>query len=93
LIRIKARPLRLPHHGHMSSFIYRCPTTGAAITAWQAESHTPWTGPQLLYVGDRCQACGGLHIVNPATGRMLSEERSASLTRIKANPQAVSLHS
>lgn len=76
----------------MSTFIYRCPATGASVTGWQSDSPATWAGPQLLYVGERCPACGGLHIVNPATGRMLSEESAESLRQIKAPTEAVAIH-
>lgn len=73
----------------MSSFLFRCPQTGAAVTGWQADEPTPPIGAppdgtQLLYVAERCPACGGLHIVNPATGRMLAEESAMHLRQIKA---------
>lgn len=77
----------------MTSFPYRCPATGLSVTGWQAESLSPAAGPQLLYVGERCPACGWLHIVNPATGRLLAEERPRSLRQIKERPAAMAVHS
>lgn len=82
----------------MSSFLYRCPRTGAAVTGWQADEPpppigAPPAGTQLLYVAEHCPACGGLHIVNPATGRMLSEERAMSLRQIKAPIPETAIHS
>lgn len=76
----------------MATFNYRCSTTGALVAGWQADSLSPAAGPQLLYVGERCPACGNLHIVNPATGRMLSDESAKSLRQIKVPAQAASNH-
>ncbi|MFZ5782053.1 MAG: hypothetical protein ACOY4R_17800 [Pseudomonadota bacterium] len=73
----------------MSTFLYRCPGTGATVSGWQAESplapSAADTGRQLLYVAERCPACGGLHIVNPATGRLLREESSAAVPRTRSS--------
>ncbi|WP_421995614.1 hypothetical protein [Reyranella sp.] len=74
----------------MMSFPYRCPRTGYQVTGWQEPGFVPPLGRsgadgRHLYVAERCPACGGLHIVNPLTGRMLAEERVV-LTQIKAQP-------
>jgi hypothetical protein len=82
----------------MSTFLYRCPRTGATVSGWQAD---PPPAPasddapprQLLYVAERCPACGELHIVNPATGRLLSEESESALRQIKAPAPHAPLHS
>lgn len=58
----------------MSRFLFRCPSTGATVTGWQPHGPTASAGPHLLFVAERCAACGGLHIVNPATGRLLADE-------------------
>ena len=76
----------------MSPFLYRCPATGASVTGWRADGLLPPAGPQLLYVAERCPACSGLHIVNPATGRLLSDETPTGLRQIKAQPAAAALH-
>ena len=58
----------------MSSFQYRCPSTGLVVTGWQRDTPAAVAGPHLVFVAERCLACGGLHIVNPATGRLMSQE-------------------
>ena len=34
----------------------------------------------VTYVAETCPACGGLHIVNPANGRMMSDDRRPSVS-------------
>ncbi len=58
----------------MSSFQFRCPSTGMVVTGWQHDTLAASAGPHLVFVAERCPACGGLHIVSPATGRLLSQE-------------------
>ena len=58
----------------MFSFQFRCPATGMVVTGWQRETPAAVTGPHLVFVAERCPACGGLHIVNPSTGRLLAQE-------------------
>lgn len=72
--QIKARPAPLRQNANMMTFFYRCPSTDLRI----AGQHQAWplpAGPLDTYVAQSCPACGGLHIVNPATGRLLSQER------------------
>ncbi|OFX00945.1 MAG: hypothetical protein A3D94_11875 [Alphaproteobacteria bacterium RIFCSPHIGHO2_12_FULL_66_14] len=54
----------------MRTFLYRCPLTGYNV---QGE-HV--TGGEALptYVSQHCLACGGVHLVNPHTGKLRSEE-------------------
>lgn len=58
----------------MSSFLFRCPATGMVVTGHQHDTPAAIPGPHLVFVAERCPACGGLHIVNPATGRLLAQE-------------------
>ena len=55
----------------MTSFMFRCPRTGQKI-----EGHTP---DNLIegeeYVPVTCTACGGTHLVNPKTGKLLEPEK------------------
>jgi predicted RNA-binding Zn-ribbon protein involved in translation (DUF1610 family) len=51
----------------MISFTYQCPRTGQKVQGHVAD---------LLIVGETyvpvtCTACGGTHLVNPKTGRLL----------------------
>ncbi|MCA0301653.1 MAG: hypothetical protein LCH95_04545 [Proteobacteria bacterium] len=61
----------------MFSFQFRCPTTGMVVTGWQRDTPAAVSGPHLVFVAERCPACGGLHIVNPMTGRLLAQEMPA----------------
>jgi len=54
-------------------FLFRCPFTGRTAQG-ETESDVLSEGPPTFYVGVSCQACLRLHIVNPHTGRLLSEE-------------------
>jgi hypothetical protein len=54
-------------------FIFRCPTTGQNVQGYSERDEQPPSG-QRQYEGVLCLACQQLHIVNPATGRLMSEE-------------------
>src|ERR1700737_463219 len=58
-------------------FIFRCPTTGQNVQSYSERDEPPPSG-QRQYEGMMCLACGQLHIVNPATGRLMSEEIDGS---------------
>jgi hypothetical protein len=65
----------------MVTFIYRCPTTGCQLEGRWTEPGPSAARPLVSYVAESCPACGGLHIVNPATGRMMSDDRRPSLPK------------
>ena len=77
LIRIKVTRADRWHLFPMFSFQFRCPTTAMVVTGWQRETPAKVTGPHLVFVAERCPACGGLHIVSPSTGRLLAQEMPA----------------
>lgn len=54
-------------------FLFRCPFTGLTVQG-ETESEAPAEGQPNLYEGVTRLACQRLHIVNPHTGRLLSEE-------------------
>jgi hypothetical protein len=54
----------------MRTFIYRCPATGYNV---QGE-HDPGGGPLPDYVMQTCLACRNVHLVDPATGRLMTEQ-------------------
>jgi hypothetical protein len=54
------------------SFVFRCPTTGLNVQGY-TELEDQSDGYRR-YEGVQCLACRRLHIVNPDTGRLLSEE-------------------
>ena len=53
----------------MRTFIYRCPATGYNV---QGEYQTGGR-PLPAFVPQTCLACQGMHLVDPATGRLTSE--------------------
>ena len=58
----------------MGSVVFRCPTIGMSVQGWIAEetSADP-TGAD--FVGIACAACGQVHLVNAASGKVLGERR------------------
>jgi hypothetical protein len=50
-------------------FIFRCPVTGlnvqGSVVSCETETH---------YIAHACPACGRMHIVNPLSGKLMSEE-------------------
>jgi hypothetical protein len=62
----------------MMSFTYRCPATGYVVEGFERIDVTvdgaPAERPLRTYVAERCPACTGMHIVNPETGALLSQE-------------------
>ncbi len=55
-----------------SPVLFRCPTTGLMAQALIAEDVPRDADRQYRPV--ECIACRGIHLINPATGRLLSEE-------------------
>ena len=53
-------------------FIFCCPATRQNVQAY-SEMEEPPNG-ERRYEGVHCLACRSVHIVNPATGKLLSEE-------------------
>jgi hypothetical protein len=56
-----------------SPFIFRCPITGQNVQGFSEKGDQPSDG-RRFYEGVLCSACERVHIVNPATGRLMSEE-------------------
>ena len=59
----------------MVTFVFRCPNSGVNVQGWLADdtSDEPDTYDTIV-----CTACGQLHFVNPAKGKVLGEQdRSA----------------
>jgi len=56
----------------MATFLFRCPTTGERVQGWSAEEVS---GDQPdTYETVTCIACRQVHLVNPATGEVLSSD-------------------
>lgn len=54
----------------MKAFIFRCPATGYNVQG----QHDSGGQPLPTYVSQDCIACRGVHLVNPATGKLIAEE-------------------
>ena len=52
-------------------FIFRCPATGLNVQHLFEEA--PETDDDRAYVGVRCLACSGIHLVSRKTGRLISD--------------------
>lgn len=65
---------RMPMMFTTRNFIYRCPTLDLNVQGTVAASDSD---EGRRYVGQRCPACGGLHLVNPDNGKLLAEEVAA----------------
>jgi hypothetical protein len=56
----------------MASFIFRCPNTGLNVQGWVADD--PTERGKEIYETITCTACTGLHVVSPATGKVLGSD-------------------
>jgi hypothetical protein len=54
----------------MHTFLFRCPTTGLNVQGHGKAQDLP----TQTYVAQHCPVCGGVHLVNPRTGKLMSEE-------------------
>jgi hypothetical protein len=53
----------------MASFLFHCPNTDQRVQGWSAEEVSP---DQVdTYEAVTCIACQQVHLVNPATGKVL----------------------
>jgi hypothetical protein len=55
----------------MATFIYRCPTTALNVQGWTAGDPSENGGK---YGAVTCLMCKQIHLVNPTTGKLSSEE-------------------
>lgn len=56
----------------MGPFLYRCPNTGLNIQGWVADD--PTERGDETYEAVTCAACSRVHLVNPATRRVLGND-------------------
>jgi hypothetical protein len=56
----------------MPPFLFRCPATGLNVQGWSAEE--PAANKKDAYESVSCLACRRLHLINPATGKVLKTE-------------------
>lgn len=59
----------------MAEILYRCPRTRMNAQGWLAEDAPP-TRDQHVYVSIQCPACGQLHMVNPASKKVLGHDKA-----------------
>lgn len=57
----------------MPPFLYRCPFTSFLVQGFSAENEMS-DGQTRRYEAVDCPACGSMHLVNPTTGKLMSEE-------------------
>jgi hypothetical protein len=55
------------------NLLFRCPRTGLMVGARLDDPPADAT-ESGIYAGTHCNACGGWHLVNCKTGKLLSEE-------------------
>ena len=61
----------------MQNFLYRCPQTGLNVQGHVKAQELP----TRTYVSQNCPVCGGVHLVNPHTGKLMSEENGKPQTK------------
>jgi hypothetical protein len=54
----------------MGAFLFTCPITQLKVQDWSTDDDPP----EDRYDEFVCNACAGLHYVNPKTGKVLGEE-------------------
>jgi hypothetical protein len=63
------------HNETMVTFLYRCPKTCLRVQGWVADE---WGRPeQQNYEAVNCLARGGVHLVNPVSGKTIGEDDKA----------------
>ena len=55
----------------MTTFLYRCPTTGYQIQGYSPEQTSD---DESSYEAITCLICKQVHLVNPTTGKVLGED-------------------
>jgi hypothetical protein len=53
----------------MTPFIYECTSTGLRVQGLVRDDPKKSTGTGNAYESITCLACGGVHLVNPKTGK------------------------
>jgi hypothetical protein len=59
------------HDETMVTFLYRCPKTRLRVQGWVADD--PKQPDKQSYEAVTCLACGGVHLVNSASGRTIDD--------------------
>jgi hypothetical protein len=68
----------LPGTCVMPALRYRCPNTGMTVEAWTESDDSPDQRADDFFDTVFCQACGGVHLVNPRTGRVAGQRSTSS---------------
>jgi len=61
----------------MAAFIFTCPTSGLKVQGWTTDAQ-PAVG---YYEAVECTACKRLHLVNPHTGKIISNRTPDGISR------------
>jgi hypothetical protein len=64
-------PRPAAHKSSVHHFIFRCPTTGLNVQGTKMTDEAD----ESPYTSQKCLACGGVHLVNSLSGKLMSEER------------------
>jgi hypothetical protein len=72
LLQIKGTPDALNSLSGMTPFLFRCPITGKMVQALHADDESLGDGGED-YISVECLACGRVHLVNPATGKVAGQ--------------------
>ena len=56
----------------MHTFVFRCPLTGYNVQG-RVDTMTEDL-PERSYMATDCVACRSMHLINPRTGKLMSEE-------------------
>ena len=72
--RVQGLPSRRPKTSEsvMAPFLFKCPNTGFQVQGWAADNGSE--DDREIYRSITCLACGGLHMVNPETGKTLGTD-------------------
>jgi hypothetical protein len=60
----------------MATFLYHCPKTRQRVQGWVADE--PTRSQEQDYEAVNCLACGGVHFVNPVSGKTIGENDKSS---------------
>jgi hypothetical protein len=54
----------------MPALRYRCPKLGTFVEVWRELNHEDGKAADGAFDTVQCRACGGIHLVDPNTGRV-----------------------
>jgi hypothetical protein len=55
----------------MVAFLYRCPITGEQVQGWTELDCSDTNEYEIVH----CLACQQIHLINPATGKVVGDEQ------------------